>query len=186
MTASQRPCPWAGGQAPQGLAWPYVFTASIPPEFYHRMGARALSPETIREGWNKILYLYHYDLRDVRSRCVGTELAAPLTAKTSGVFPAGFVQQDNKYAVKKQNETNVSTDKTRNRWVRNSCRAKAREEIAMLALLPGRECLSGCLTNKWAGVAWDDLSTAHRGEGSLRYWTETSRDETSLNCQTPV
>lgn len=31
---------------------------------------------------------------------MGTKMAAPLTAKTSGVLPAGFVQQNNKYAVK--------------------------------------------------------------------------------------
>ena len=58
------------------------------------------------------MYLYHYDLRDVRSRSVGIDLATPLTVKMSASFPLGFVQQDNQSAVKKQNKTNVSTDKT--------------------------------------------------------------------------
>lgn len=80
----------------------HVFTDSIPAEewWVHRHSALKQSGS---DG-DKILYLYHYDLRDVRSRSVGTELAAPLTAKTSGVLPAGFVQQNNKCAVKKWNQ----------------------------------------------------------------------------------
>lgn len=114
---------------------------------------------------DKILYLNHYDLRDVRSRGVGTELAAPLTAKTSVVFPAGFVQQNNKYAVKKQNETNVSTDKTRNRWGTLAGWKPWRRWPCLLCckyfLLPGRECFSGYSTNKWTGVAWGTGQLEH-------------------------
>lgn len=47
---------------------------------------------------------------------MGIDLATPLTAKTSASFPLGFVQQDNQYAVKKQNKTNVNTDKKH--WIK--------------------------------------------------------------------
>lgn len=67
---------------------------------------------------------------------MSTDLATPLTAKTSASFPLGFVQQDNQYAVKTQNETYVSTDSTSElRRMRSSRRAKAREEMATLAVL---------------------------------------------------
>lgn len=43
---------------------------------------------------------------------MGIDLTTPLTAEISASFPLGFVQQDNQYAVKKQNKINVCTDNT--------------------------------------------------------------------------